>query len=781
MRSILLVLAIIINLSIYGQSCGDGAIFLNSQADVDNFASNYPGCTTVEGNLFIEGQITDLSGLSQLTRINGFLRVQSSFLTSLDGLDNLIEVTDEYRVYDCPMLTDISALSNFTKMYWLTIENCDAITNLNALSNLSTVEISLRISNNDSIENLQGLENLENVSGTLSFSGAGITSLQGLQNLESIGKSFAIFDCPLLTNFEGVTNLTSVAVNFIVSNNNSLENFIGLESLEYIGRAMEISGNNSLVDFTGLSNLTTIEGLGNSSESHDVWLLGNDSLKNFNGLNNLEVVGGQIRIDDNDMLENFVGLVNIDSINGPIILNGNTSFDSLAGLDSLTNLDALIIGNGNGFQEITDVSYPNLLLGYFAMVNNNSVQGITNFQVGNLSELRIDNNSALTQLTGFDQAENVYTSIEENENLNFVELYKSTDALGATFIFENPKITELKIAEQATLLNSTFNINGNSSMTSISSMSNVLTASSILIINNIALERIDQFPNLQNVTHSFEISDNDSLEEIINLENIATINDNFLIQRNEQLSLIEPLNQLQIIGEDFKVEENLLLSNFPEIQQLDEIGGELSITDNHLIQNLNGLNSLELINGPLNINRNDNLLDIKGLSNLTSLGGGYFQVDGNALLISLEGVENIDPESVYSISMQENPNLEICNNEFVCAFLENNQNYTFHHINDNAPGCNHATTVAENCGFVLGLEDIIVAQLEIYPNPTKASLNLNKTISGTITIYNLLGQEMLNRDINSNSIDVTAFPNGMYFLYISSEENGTARFKFLKE
>src|SRR5687767_13973228 len=80
-----------------GQSCPDGDIYLLSQGDINNFSTNYPGCTVIEGDLIIQDyagdQIRNLSGLAAITTIKGDLVIgYSYFLTTLDGLQALDSV-----------------------------------------------------------------------------------------------------------------------------------------------------------------------------------------------------------------------------------------------------------------------------------------------------------------------------------------------------------------------------------------------------------------------------------------------------------------------------------------------------------------------------------------------------------------------------------------------------------------------------------------------------------------------------------------------------------------
>ncbi|HET8803411.1 MAG TPA: hypothetical protein VFM72_02445, partial [Aequorivita sp.] len=84
---------------LFGQ-CPPGFITFASQSQIDNFAISYPNCTEIDNSVIIEeatsGNITNLNGLSQLTKV-GTLRIQNnSALTNLNGLNNLTTIT----IYD---------------------------------------------------------------------------------------------------------------------------------------------------------------------------------------------------------------------------------------------------------------------------------------------------------------------------------------------------------------------------------------------------------------------------------------------------------------------------------------------------------------------------------------------------------------------------------------------------------------------------------------------------------------------------------------------------------
>jgi len=74
-------------------TCLQNGITFSSQEQIDDFATNYPLCTQIQGDVTIQSgatAITDLTGLSQLVSIHGTLSINSNNeLTSLAGLENL--------------------------------------------------------------------------------------------------------------------------------------------------------------------------------------------------------------------------------------------------------------------------------------------------------------------------------------------------------------------------------------------------------------------------------------------------------------------------------------------------------------------------------------------------------------------------------------------------------------------------------------------------------------------------------------------------------------------
>jgi hypothetical protein len=132
--------------------CPPGNVVLTTQAQINQFAVDYPNCTIINGYLQIGAgnnttpgsDITDLTPLGNITTVNnnlyiqnnavlqnvdglhiesvgGFLFIGGDFagktnlvLTNLDGLSSLTSVAQDIYIRDNHLLNDISALENAT-------------------------------------------------------------------------------------------------------------------------------------------------------------------------------------------------------------------------------------------------------------------------------------------------------------------------------------------------------------------------------------------------------------------------------------------------------------------------------------------------------------------------------------------------------------------------------------------------------------------------------------------------------------------------------------------
>ncbi|MBU2920313.1 hypothetical protein KO504_03095 [Winogradskyella psychrotolerans] len=113
-----------------------GDVYLTSQQEINEFSTNQ--YEKILGSLTISDTASDLTALSDLKIIDGYLRITScNNIESLNGLNNLRRVTQTIWIEENSSLTDISALNNINS-------NCN----------------SLEIYDNDLLTSLEGLNNV---------------------------------------------------------------------------------------------------------------------------------------------------------------------------------------------------------------------------------------------------------------------------------------------------------------------------------------------------------------------------------------------------------------------------------------------------------------------------------------------------------------------------------------------------------------------------------------------------------------------------------------------
>ena len=169
-----------------------------------------------------------------------------------------------------------------------------------------------------------------------------------------------------------------------------------------------------------------------------------------------------------------------------------------------------------------------------------------------------------------------------------------------------------------------------------------------------------------------------SFDDLLGFENITTIGGDLIIDLQQELVSVR----------------------FPG---LTHIGGALNIMENTSIQDLDGLSNLQSIGSYLRIFHNQNLASLSGLSSLTSIHGKLNIIANGNSLVSLVGLENIDPHSIKSpvsgqkdLTISANQGLSNCAIQSVCGVLFlPNKTVT---ISNNKAGCNEASEI--NCSEV---------------------------------------------------------------------------------
>jgi hypothetical protein len=137
----------------------------------------------------------------------------------------------------------------------------------------------------------------------------------------------------------------------------------------------------------------------------------------------------------------------------------------------------------------------------------------------------------------------------------------------------------------------------------------------------------------------------------------------------------------------------------------------------------------------------------------------------------LSGLDNIEAGSINDLNIENNTSLSTCDVKSICDYLTGE--YGSAEIYENAPGCNSAEEVKENC-LISVEENYNEFEISISPNPADdyavLSLTLSKTQPVKYGLYNLTGiclksQEFENQQPGRKEyiLDLTDLPAGIYF------------------
>jgi uncharacterized repeat protein (TIGR01451 family) len=329
MNKLLLALLLLFSIGAQSQSCLPNGITFNSQAEVDNFSINYPGCTVIEGDVSISNNgISNLSGLGAVTSIQGTLSISSQGLTNLNGLQNL-KHAQTLSIVSNNLLTHLDELSGLTDVEHLRIfgnANLLSLAGLQNLASLDTIEISF----NQKLSAISGFSQLTNPRYVWISSNPLLSSLNGFSNVESLN-SLTIHNCPEITSLNDWQNLKELG-RLQLSEMPKLSNISALSNVStLINLAVQYTG---LSDMNGLNNLGAIE---------QYFLVGgNAALTSFSGLERLKSVGSNMSVANNPVLANMQGLDSLESVGRFLQIYNNNAITSLNGLDRLQTIGSLV-------------------------------------------------------------------------------------------------------------------------------------------------------------------------------------------------------------------------------------------------------------------------------------------------------------------------------------------------------------------------------------------------------------------------------------------------------
>jgi hypothetical protein len=386
---LLVIIFLLIELAVSGCSEKDVAGKIRLDSGLDS-SSEEPACTggVYEGDYTIT-DADDMWRISECTEITGFLYINNTDLTNLDGLSKLTSIGQGVSIQANGALTSLEGLGQLKSAGGLLLMNNHSLEDLSGLNNLTVVDGSLSIFEQNVTE-LTALNHLTAVTSYIKIT-CNTPNFEGLNSLTSLGGDLYVTS-EYTVNFKGLEGLRSIGGSLVIEDASELESFVGLDNVTTIGGNLEIKHNPKLRNLTGLDNVTSVVGNVNigfclQCDPPDHYASANDALTSLDGLENLASVGGDFAISGNSGLTNLNGIANLVSIRGDLFITDNDVLTDIKGLSRLESVNGIytwentLLNDYGVLEGVTrsDVQYVDYRYSYLRELDALSISPGTNY------------------------------------------------------------------------------------------------------------------------------------------------------------------------------------------------------------------------------------------------------------------------------------------------------------------------------------------------------------------------------------------------------------------
>lgn len=702
--AILLMFSGLFQLHLLSQSCLPEGITFITQAQIDSFQVNYPGCKTIQGFVWIRGaDISNLEGLSELDSIYGDLIIGDYWkrsnpnLITLEGLENLNYIGED-----------------------LVLHNNLNLGSIEALSGLEKIGKSLKILGNSHLVSLTGLEGIDSLSGVIDF-----------QNNSE------------LINFTGLNNLKYIKGGLYLFTNSGLINLEGLDSLTVV---------DGTVDITNHSSLNSLAGIGNLSVVNNLYISSNDGLTSLLGLESLDSIKYGLVINNNAMLTSLAGLTNLESLMGGLGISYNESLVNLSGLEGITSIGGALnlewnysLSNLEGLQNIIPGSIEELWITNNQNLSDCAIQNICQFIAGPEGSINIFNNATgcnnpheiaeACEITLSSLPYGNYYFLTQADIDNYPSDYSNCNKPAGFFHIAGDDIENLDSLSVIDTINGTLFICGNYYLNSLNGLNNVRTIRDELIIGY------------------WEYGGNPGLSNLMGLNSLVSVGDGVLILGNDGLVNLSGFNALTTIGEGFKISDNEGLNNFMGLENLNS-AGFLEVSGNDSLVSLDGLQSLININDYISISYNPLLTSISGIENINADSMLFLRIRHN------ESLSECSIKSVCDFLVIPESNVIIEDNASGCNSPEEVEEACEVGVEESVVGGRQSAVVC----YPNPVHDVVFFDIDL-PAPSEINLSVfNSTGQFVANIFNGFPEKGEHQLL----WNAEGFPPGIYFYLLTT-------------
>lgn len=327
--------------------CPTGDVILYYQEDVEDFVANYPTCNIINGDLIIGDEVTDLSTLTTIIRVEGTLEIEHSQITDISNFNDLTYIGGDLILRNNRELANINGFSNLEIVggnFYVYVDQMGLIS-ISGFGMLQNVNGSFSISHSPTLQSISGFENLETVGHFFSIDhNDELLSIPNFNSITTVGFStgtggLGIGDNRKLLEINGFNSLLSIARNLFISDNTQLRYFDGFQRLERVLRIV-LSRSEFLTEIPDFASLNSI---GSGLQITNLGLTNLDSFNNVQVIGDLNPSGGNLFISDNNYLESINGFASLTRLEGGLSVTSNQVLLEMDGFLGLTEVGYIIV------------------------------------------------------------------------------------------------------------------------------------------------------------------------------------------------------------------------------------------------------------------------------------------------------------------------------------------------------------------------------------------------------------------------------------------------------
>ena len=374
--------------------------------------------------------------------------------------------------------------------------------------------------------------------------------------------------------------------------------------------------------------------------------------------------------------------------------------------------------------------------------------------------------SEITNLSGLSVLFEIGGSLDITNNTQLESLFglDNLEAVGSTFsIYENPMLKDI---------------------TSLSKIDSV--HDDLYIETNEKLESLEGLHNIKHVNGFVDILVQHRLKELNGLRSLVTVSDYFYISKMDSIQDFSGMDKLRQTGgisvsycpmfKDFKGLSSIEkpgdiqalrmdnLESFAGLEGVDTINS-LRASNAEKLSNLQGFENLKFVNDFVKIEACDNIITLGGLESVSVI--KQIIVRENPEIISLRGIDGVDPNQISRIEIHNNPKLSLCEVQSICEYISLPNIVT--DVHDNAQKCNSVAEIDTACLYSSVSELTFSDLFSVYPNPSSYKLYIEKYNGAKVEeviLYNQYGQSVLWVKDNPDYIEVENLTSGVYLIEI---------------